>query len=84
MKIPELPIHSTSQVLEPLLLLYRSLEATGQHDIAEGLLTDTIRRLYTFGVTLLPLDIRQESTRHTETVDAITRSVEGASLSLPA
>jgi phosphoenolpyruvate carboxylase len=59
--------------LEPLLMLHRSLVATGQTDIADGLLTDTIRRLYTFGVTLLPLDIRQESTRHTETVDAVTR-----------
>jgi hypothetical protein len=51
----------------------RSLNETGQGLIADGLLTDTIRRLKCFGVTLLPLDIRQESTVHTETLDAITR-----------
>lgn len=72
-EIPELPIMTTSQVLDKLLLLHRSLCETQQGLIADGLLTDTIRRLKCFGVTLLPLDVRQESTVHTETLDAVTR-----------
>jgi phosphoenolpyruvate carboxylase len=39
---------------------------------ADGVLSDTIRRLAVFGLTLLQLDIRQESTRHTEALTAIT------------
>ena len=31
------------------------------------------RRVAVFGLTLVPLDIRQESTRHTLALDAITR-----------
>jgi len=31
------------------------------------------RRVAVFGLTLVPLDIRQESTRHTSALDAITR-----------
>jgi phosphoenolpyruvate carboxylase len=49
------------------------LLATKNEDIADGLLVDIIRRLACFGTSLLPLDIRQESTRHTEALDAITK-----------
>ena len=42
---------------------HSSLNETGQGLIADGLLTDTIRRLKSFGVTLLPLDIRQARSR---------------------
>ena len=45
--------------------------------IADGYLTDVIRRLSAFGLTLLPLDFRQESTRHSEALDAITRYDKG-------
>lgn len=127
--MPELPIHSTSQILDKLLLMHRcvrpapcvlgfiyyiidactrltpcmrvgfihlracpggilcgrlspcpsplyyyihayihpptsSLVETGQGLIADGLLTDTIRRLKCFGVTLLSLDIRQACCPH--------------------
>jgi|EP00624_Nannochloropsis_granulata_P003040 phosphoenolpyruvate carboxylase len=72
-EMPHLPITSTPQVLDKLLLLHRSLCETQQALLADGLLVDTIRRLKCFGVSLLPLDIRQESTVHTETLDAITR-----------
>jgi phosphoenolpyruvate carboxylase len=41
--------------------------------IADGALVDTIRRVASFGVVLMPLDVRQESTRHTEALDAITK-----------
>lgn len=40
--------------------------------VADGRLLDLIRRIYCFGMTLLKLDLRQESTRHRDAVDAIT------------
>lgn len=66
------PIKNSSDLMQPLSLLYESLCEMGMHDIANGALLDTLRRISTFGLTLLPLDIRQESTRHSEALDAIT------------
>ena len=43
--------------------------------IAGGRLTDALRRVATFGVTLARLDIRQASDRHTQALDAITRAI---------
>jgi len=40
--------------------------------VADGRLLDLIRRIYCFGMSLLKLDLRQESTRHADAVDAIT------------
>jgi phosphoenolpyruvate carboxylase len=57
----------------PLRLCYESLHATGTGIIADGLLADVLRRVATFGLTLVRLDVRQESDRHTEAVDAIAR-----------
>jgi phosphoenolpyruvate carboxylase len=53
--------------------MYDSLVSTGYEMVADGLLIDVMRRLAVFGMTLVPLDIREESTRHTEALDAITR-----------
>lgn len=64
---------SKQEVLEPLMLIHESLDTTGLHAVANGELTDVIRRVAVFGVALMPLDIRQESGRHTEALDAITR-----------
>lgn len=50
----------------------RSLWECGGGTIADGRLLDLIRRVYSFGMSLLKLDLRQESTRHAETLDAIT------------
>lgn len=61
------------ELLEPLLLCYRSLQESGLEIIASGRLLDIIRRLYTFGLSLFKLDIRQEASRHGEALDAITR-----------
>ncbi len=57
-----------------LTLCSDSLRETGQGLIAQGRLEDVLRRLATFGVTLAPLDIRQEADRHTQAVDALTRA----------
>ena len=64
---------SIDELTEPLLLCYRSLTETGCSLIAQGRLTDILRRLYTFGLSLVRLDIRQESENHTEAMNAITQ-----------
>lgn len=66
----------TDQLREPLMLCYRSLVDTGNQMIADGRLTDVLRRLDVFGLVLLKLDIRQEASRHAETIDTITRHLE--------
>jgi phosphoenolpyruvate carboxylase len=64
-----------SEFMEPLLLCHRSLHATGNGIIADGRLTDVLRRMKAFGLTLVRLDVRQEAERHTEAIDAITRAL---------
>ncbi|MCO5572712.1 hypothetical protein L7F22_026471 [Adiantum nelumboides] len=63
---------SVDQILEPLELCYRSLCATGDKPIADGSLLDFMRQVSCFGLSLVKLDIRQESDRHTDVMDAIT------------
>ena len=60
---------------DPLRLCYDSLVATGNGETASGRLLDVLRRVAAFGVTMAPLDIRQESDRHTEALDAITTAL---------
>ncbi|XP_076924983.1 phosphoenolpyruvate carboxylase 2-like [Bidens hawaiensis] len=64
------------QFLEPLELCYRSLCACGDHAIADGTLLDFLRQVSTFGLSLVRVDIRQESERHTDVLDAITQHLE--------
>mmetsp|Transcript_32228 Transcript_32228/g.79090 ORF Transcript_32228/g.79090 Transcript_32228/m.79090 type:complete len:1003 (+) Transcript_32228:38-3046(+) len=66
---------TAEELLEPLMLVYTSLKECGDGFIAEGALKDLIRRVKCFGLSLLRLDIRQESERHAETMDAITTSM---------
>jgi len=74
---PEGEIYSSgSELYQELSLIDRSLRAVGLGAIADGQLKDTLRRLNCFGITLLRLDIRQESTRHANVIDAITRFLE--------
>ena len=67
------PIYRAEDLLGPLKIMHDSLSETGFELVADGLLIDIIRRLKVFGMSLVPLDIREESTKHTETLDAITR-----------
>ena len=60
------------QILEPLELCYRSLCETGDKPIADGSLYDFMRQVSCFGLSLVKLDIRQESDRHTDVLDTIT------------
>lgn len=64
------------QFLEPLELCYRSLCTCGDRPIADGSLLDFLRQVSTFGLSMVRLDIRQESDRHTDVLDAITRHLE--------
>nr|UTS53995.1 phosphoenolpyruvate carboxylase 1 [Haloxylon ammodendron] len=64
------------QFLEPLELCYRSLCDCGDRPIADGSLLDFMRQVSTFGLSLVKLDIRQESDRHTDVMDAITKHLE--------
>jgi len=66
-------IRNAADLMKPLRTMYDSLIETGFELVADGHLLDMIRRLAVFGVSLLPLDIREESTRHTMALDAITR-----------
>ena len=60
---------------QSLMLCYRSLIDQRMATIANGRLTDIIRCVNCFGLNLTPLDIRQESSRHAEVLDAVTRYV---------
>jgi phosphoenolpyruvate carboxylase len=67
------PYLSVADLQEPLRLCYRSLVETGQQVIADGRLTDLLRRTAAFGLTLVRLDLRQHAARHAAALDAITR-----------
>ena len=62
----------SKELLEPLLLMHRSLVERGDKFVANDRLLDLIRQVRVFGLTLVRLDIRQESTRHSSAMSAIT------------
>ena len=69
-------VHAYSSELELLGDLYvmrDSLINHGDGNIANGKLKDLIRLVETFGLQLLHLDLRQESTRHTDAVADLLR-----------
>ena len=68
-----------STLAEPLRLCHTSLVQQGNARIAAGRLADVLRRVAVFGVVLARLDIRQESSRHTEALDTITRAIGAGS-----
>lgn len=59
---------------EPLRLCYRSLHETGARRVAEGRLLDILRRIPSLGLSLVRLDLRQEASRHTDALSAITQA----------
>jgi phosphoenolpyruvate carboxylase len=61
-------------LVQTLTVCAESLRESGHGVIADGRLADVLRRLATFGVTLAPLDIRQEADRHTQALDAVARA----------
>ncbi|CAH0541687.1 phosphoenolpyruvate carboxylase [Vibrio marisflavi] len=67
------PLRSAEQLWQPLQACYQSLHECGMGVIADGCLLDTLRRIKAFGVHLVRLDIRQESTRHSDAISELTR-----------
>ncbi|WJW74898.1 phosphoenolpyruvate carboxylase [Thiohalobacter sp. IOR34] len=61
------------ELLDDLYLIRDSLYSHGDGRIARGRLQDMIRLVETFGFFLLQLDIRQESTRHSEALAELFR-----------
>ncbi|MFG0773904.1 phosphoenolpyruvate carboxylase [Vibrio plantisponsor] len=73
-KLPKkAPLQDISQLWDPLYACYKSLHECGMGVIADGSLLDTLRRIKAFGVHLVRLDIRQESTRHADVLSELTR-----------
>ncbi|KAK5774964.1 hypothetical protein PVK06_042828 [Gossypium arboreum] len=74
--LEETTFTNIEQFLEPLELCYISLCSCGDWPIADGSLLNFLRQVSTFGLSLVRLDIRQESDRHTDVLDAITKHLE--------
>jgi phosphoenolpyruvate carboxylase len=64
---------SEDDLLNDLKLIRDSLISHGDEKIANLALKDLIRLVETFGFYLMQLDVRQESTRHTEAVSEILK-----------
>jgi len=60
-----------AEFLQDLNSIQQSLISHGDAELAEYSLKDLIRLVETFGFFLMRLDIRQESTRHTQAIDDI-------------
>lgn len=77
---------SENEFLADLRTIYDSLCGHGDKNIADKDLLDLIRLVETFGFFLAHLDIRQESTRHTDAVSEILQAngIDYASLDEPA
>lgn len=65
-------LQNNRELLDPLELCYQSLHDCGMGVIADGPLLDCLRRAVTFGLFLVRLDVRQDSTRHTMAMTEIT------------
>lgn len=65
-------LQNNRDLLEPLELCYHSLHACGMGVIADGPLLDCLRRAVTFGLFLVRLDVRQDSSRHSAAMTEIT------------
>ena len=68
-------ICAKEQLLEPLMACYDSLKEVGDGVVADGFLLDLIRQVHNFGMGLVKLDIRQESDRHADALDAVTKHI---------
>ena len=56
------------EILKPLRVVRESLEENNSENIASGDLLDLMRRAKCFGINLARLDIRQESSRHSQLI----------------
>ena len=66
-------LSSTEEILKPLRVVRESLEQNQNENIASGDLLDLMRRAKCFGINLARLDIRQESSRHTQLIAELVK-----------
>ena len=59
-------LSTREEILRPLRVVRESLEQNQSENIASGDLLDLMRRAKCFGINLAKLDIRQESSRHSQ------------------
>ena len=65
-------LQNNRDLLDQLELCYQSLHECGMGVIADGPLLDCLRRAVTFGLFLVRLDVRQDSSRHSAAMTEIT------------
>ena len=61
-------LKSREEILRPLRIVRQSLEENQNETLASGELLDLMRRAKCFGINLARLDIRQESSRHSQLI----------------
>jgi len=66
-------LNTKEEILKPLRIVRESLEKNQNENIANGELLDLMRRAKCFGINLARLDIRQESSRHTQLMNEIIK-----------
>ena len=64
---------SREEILKPLRVVRESLEQNQNENIASGELLDLMRRAKCFGINLARLDVRQESSRHSQLISEFVR-----------
>ena len=62
-------LSSREEILKPLRVVRESLEQNQNENLASGELLDLMRRAKCFGINLARLDIRQESSRHSQVIN---------------
>ncbi len=67
---------SADELLEELKICYRSLKENNGDLIADRSVLSLIRRVACFGLSLAKLDLRQESGRHEDILNAVTEYLE--------
>ncbi len=66
-------LSSREEILKPLRVVRESLEENQNENIASGDLLDLMRRVKCFGINLARLDIRQESSRHSQLISELLK-----------
>ena len=66
-------LSSREEILKPLRIVRESLENNQSENIANGYLLDLMRRAKCFGINLARLDIRQESSRHSQLIEELLK-----------
>ncbi|MDQ2044221.1 phosphoenolpyruvate carboxylase [Pseudoalteromonas sp. 20-92] len=66
-------ITDINQLKHPVEVCYRSLLKCNMKVVADGLLLDLLHRINSFGLRLAKLDVRQDSSRHSDVFSELTR-----------